>query len=367
MKHNPKNERIKRKYFVFLEQAKRQSVASVDAVAMAIDRFEVYTKYKDFNAFHFEQAVGFKKYLARQNNQRTGQPLSKATLNSTLRHLKAFYQWLSQQVGYKSRLNYTDIEYFNLSEKEVRIATAKRIRPVPTIEQINHVLEIMPTKAVVQRRDRALIAFTLLSGARDSAIASMRLRHIDLSSDCIHQDAREVKTKNSKTITSYFFPVDDEIRQIVTAWIDELKNEHLFGLDDPLFPKTVIQLNKQHSFEASGIKKEAWATANPIRAIFKQAFTSAGLDYFNPHSFRNTLAALGEQICQTPEEFKAWSQNLGHNQVLTTFFSYGEVQPQKQSEIFQKLKKPKTGNEASSDEALVRVIMKAMKDNALIG
>jgi len=126
-------------------------------------------------------------------------------------------------------------------------------------------------------------------------------------------------------------------------------------------------LNKQHSFEASGIKKEPWATANPIRVIFKQAFTSAGLDYFNPHSFRNTLATLGEQICQTPEEFKAWSQNLGHNQVLTTFLSYGEVQPQKQSEIFQKLKEPKTENEASSDEALARVIVKAMKDNALIG
>ena len=367
MKHNPKNERIKRQYFVFLEQAKRQSVASVDAVAMAISRFEIYTRYKGFNAFHFEQAVGFKKHLARQNNQQTGQPLSKATLNSTLRHLKAFFQWLSQQAGYKSRLNYTDMEYFNLSEKEVRIATAKRIRPVPTIEQINHVLKTMPTKTVVQRRDRALIAFTLLSGARDSAIASMRLRHIDLSSDCVHQDAREVKTKNSKTITSYFFPVGDEIRQIVTAWLDELKNEHLFGLDDPLFPKTAIQLNKQHSFEASGIKKEPWATANPIRVIFKQAFTSAGLDYFNPHSFRNTLATLGEQICQTPEEFKAWSQNLGHNQVLTTFLSYGEVQPQKQSEIFQKLKEPKTENEASSDEALARVIVKAMKDNALIG
>ena len=27
----------------------------------------------------------------------------------------------------------------------------------------------------------------------------------------------------------------------------------------------------------------------------------------------------------TPEEFKAWSQNLGHEQVLTTFSSYGQV------------------------------------------
>jgi hypothetical protein len=28
---------------------------------------------------------------------------------------------------------------------------------------------------------------------------------------------------------------------------------------------------------------------------------------------------LGERTCKTPEEFKAWSQNLSREQVLTTF------------------------------------------------
>src|SRR5688500_9237203 len=45
----------------------------------------------------------------------------------------------------------------------------------------------------------------------------------------------------------------------------------------------------------------------------------------NPHSFRKTLALLGGQQCKTPEEYKAWSQNLGHEHVLTTFCSYGDV------------------------------------------
>ncbi len=340
MKHNPNNERIKRKYFIFLQEAKRQSEASVDAVAMALSRFEVYTKYRDFKAFHFEQAVGFKKYLAAQNNQQTGKPLSKATLHSTLRHLKAFFQWLSQQVGYKSRLNYTDTEYFNLSEKDARVATAKRTRPIPTIEQIMHVIHLMPTKTVVQRRNQALVAFTLLSGARDSAIASMKLKHVDFSTNSVIQDAREVNTKFSKTFTSYFFPVDDEIRLIVERWVKYLREDLLYGNDDPLFPKTMMQQNKDMAFEASGVKKECWASADAIRRIFRESFERAGLPYFNPHSFRNTLVGLGERICQTPEEFKAWSQNLGHEQVLTTFYSYGEVQPQKQSEIFQALALP---------------------------
>ena len=35
-----------------------------------------------------------------------------------------------------------------------------------------------------------------------------------------------------------------------------------------------------------------------------------GLPY-NPHSFRKTLAQFGEQVCETPEAFKAWSQIPG--------------------------------------------------------
>jgi integrase len=61
---------------------------------------------------------------------------------------------------------------------------------------------------------------------------------------------------------------------------------------------------------------------------------------FNPHSFRHALAMVGERTCKTPEDFKAWSQNLGHEQVLTTFASYGEVSPHRQAEIIKGLARP---------------------------
>ena len=35
----------------------------------------------------------------------------------------------------------------------------------------------------------------------------------------------------------------------------------------------------------------------------------------------------------SPEEMKAWSQNLGHSDVLTTFTSYGTVPLHRQSEL----------------------------------
>lgn len=48
-------------------------------------------------------------------------------------------------------------------------------------------------------------------------------------------------------------------------------------------------------------------------------FEAIGMPRSNPHSFRHALALLGERTCRIPEEFKAWSQNLGYEQVLITF------------------------------------------------
>lgn len=336
-KYNPENERIKRKYFAYLKEAKRHSEPSVDAAAKALNRFEEYTRHRNFKAFHFEQAIAFKRHLAEQTGQRSGEKLSKATLHATLTQLKQFFFWLAGQAGYKARLQYSDADYFNLSEKDTRVATAQRERKAPTLEQVRHVIHSMPAGSEIERRNRALVAFTLLTGARDSAIASMKLKHVDLNIGCVHQDAREVKTKFSKTFTTYFFPVGEEIKDIVADWVQFLRKEKLWGNEDPLFPATRLALGTSQQFEASGLERKQWNTAGPIRSIFREAFERAGVTYFNPHSLRKTLARLGEMVCQSPEEFKAWSQNLGHEQVLTTFTSYGSVATERQGAIIQGL------------------------------
>jgi integrase len=340
--HNPNNERIKHQYFAFLKEAKRQSEASVDACAAALNRFEMSTRNRDFKAFHFEQAIAFKRHLAEQMAQRSGQRLSKATLHSTLTHLKRFFQWLAVQPGYKSRLQYSDAEYFNLSEKDVRVATAHRLQKAPTLAQVKHVIRSMPANSEIELRDRALIAFTILTGARDSAIASFKLKHVDLADNCVIQDAREVKTKFSKTFPTYFFEVGNEVRQIVVDWVAHLRETRLWGNDDPLFPATSVTLGKNRQFEVSGLDRRHWGSASPIRTIFREAFTKAGLPYFNPHSFRHTLVRLGQEVCQSPEEFKAWSQNLGHEKALTTFLSYGEVAQDRQGQIIRNLGSPRS-------------------------
>jgi site-specific recombinase XerC len=170
--------------------------------------FEKSTGHKDFRLFRPEQAQSYKRRLTEAANPKTGKPLAKATVASRLASLKAFFQWLALQPGCKSRLNYSDAEYFNPSASDARIAKAPREKHVPTIEQVRHVLSVMPTGSDMELRDRALVAFALLSGARDSAIASLSLRHLDLARRRVCQDPSQgVRTKFAKTINSKFFPV----------------------------------------------------------------------------------------------------------------------------------------------------------------
>jgi integrase len=208
---------------------------------------------------------------------------------------------------------------------------------VPTLEQINHVLTIMPFAADLEMRNRALVAFTILTGARDGAMTGLKLKHVDIAQGLVFQDGRTVATKRGKSITTWFFPVGEEPLRIVTEWIGHLRSDLLWGNDDPLFPKTKVGVGGTGSFEALGLERDSWNSATPIREIFRAAFLQAGLPYFNPHSFRNTLAKLGEQRCANAEAFKSWSQNLGHEGVLTTLTSYGSVEPARQAEIIRSM------------------------------
>jgi integrase len=266
--------------------------------------------------------------------------LSKATLYATLTALKRFFVWLAGQPGYKSRLDYSDADYFNLTVKDARIAKATRPARVPTLDQIRHVIQSMPATTDIEQRNRALIAFTILTGARDGAIASFKIRHIDFSEDKLDQDAREVRTKFSKSFVTTFFPVGDDIRVVVGDWVAYLRTEKLWCLDDPLFPATKVAVGNNLRFEPVGLDRKHWSNAGPIRRIFKEAFEAVGLPYFNPHSFRKTLALRAGQECKTPEQYKAWAQNLGHEDVLTTFRSYGDVSSYRQVEIMRSFARP---------------------------
>jgi integrase/recombinase XerD len=351
-KHNPENERTKHEYAIYLKEAKRRDEATVDAALAAIHRFEAHTNFRDFKSFDRRQAIAFKQHLAEQTNARTRKPLSKSTLLSTLTALKAFFFWLADQKGYRRRIQYSDADYFNLSEREGRIGRTRLEKGVPSLEQVRRTILAMPSGDTIERRDRALLAFSLLTATRDGAVITLKLKHVDLAARRVTFDAREVDTKSGKSFVTDFYPVGDDIRAIVEEWVRYLENDLGWGPDDPLFPATRQELGPDRQFRAVGLSRKAWSTASPVRDAFRRAFAAAGLPYYSPHRIRDTISALGQKICPTVEAWKAWSQNMGHSHVTTTMTSYGPVSSQRQAELIRGLGR----GERRSKEDLVNQI-----------
>jgi site-specific recombinase XerC len=180
----------------YLKDTKGRDEATLDAVAMAIDRFKDHAKYRDFKKFDVEQARAFKAHLIVSRNARTGQPLSASTIHSTLASLKSFFAWLAQQRGYRVQMNPADAEYFNAPDNLSRVATARRFKACPTIKQVRAMLDAMPAGNEIECRDRAVIAFALLSSARDRAIVSFKLKHIDVASYAARSRRRSFGRRN---------------------------------------------------------------------------------------------------------------------------------------------------------------------------
>jgi hypothetical protein len=130
------------------------------------------------------------------------------------------------------------------------------------------------------------------------------LRHIDLEQDRLDQDARQVRTKNGKTMATWFFPTGSEIRKIGADWVEFLRSEKRFGPDDPIFPKARVENGADLELRVVGLDRAHWANANSLRNIFRTAFQGAGLPAFNPHSFRSTLVQLAYDLKLDPESFR---------------------------------------------------------------
>jgi integrase len=353
-KTNPRNDRAKRDYLVWLKEAKQRSPATVEQARHAIDRLETYTGYKDFGTFNKDQAVAFKEALLASTGCRTGKSISLATVHHVLQSVKDFLAWLHGQPHFRRRIPLADIAYLNLTAGEERQARTTSPRQYPSLEEYRTAIFAMPTTTEPERRDRALMALLLATGMRDAALVGLRLRHIFIDRNRVFQDPRDVKTKFRKAIETVFFPVGDDIASFVRNWVAFLTHEMHFGPDDPLFPKTAVAPDGQGNFAPQGLSREHWANAAPVRKVFKTAFERVGLTYVSPHSIRNTLTQLAYQLQLTPEEFKAWSQNMGHDQPLTTLNSYGHVTIERQAKIIAGLARKKP--QATPEDAMAELI-----------
>ena len=94
------------------------------------------------------------------------------------------------------------------------------------------------------------MAFILLTGARDGAVASLK--------------------------------VGDDVRLIVEGWADYLGRELLWGPKDPLFPATRMGGRPRSFVSCSPDWSRGIGAALGRFEVFRSAFAAAGLRYFRP-------------------------------------------------------------------------------------
>lgn len=365
-KYNPANERLKLKYFDYETEANGKSPKTIESIRKAMIRYEEFTSYQSFKTFSHKQAMEFKAHLLKTKN-RHGESLSLSTIAHTLAPMKEFLKWLAMQPNYKSSIRFSDIEYLNLTEKDKRGLQPNTLKQYPSAEQIRKAIETFNSKSELDRRNQALMALVFATGIRDGALIGLKLKHVNVAKKYVVQDPKEVATKFGKRIHSKFYPVGEDIHQIVIGWVRYLREEKLFSDNDPLFPKEILTHDAEMTFRGGNLSREHWQGAVAVRGIFKQAFEKAGLPYFSPHRFRDTLSALGRELCCTTEEQMAWAKNMGHESPATTFLVYGGFSPDQQFEVIERLgRKTDTITQSSGEiERALKVLNSAFSSQSV--
>jgi len=343
MKKSFQNEVMKKQFFLYLKEVKGFSKDSVDAYERAVLLWQECNENKDFSGFGKQQVRTFKDWLKSRTN-RKGESLSLTYIYNVLRRLRGFFEWLSMQPHYKSKINQVVVEYLSLSKKDTRMALQPNKREIPSIEEVIQVIESIQVGSPVDMRDRALLCFTLLTGARISAIYSLPMKAFDEEALTVDQNPKfGVKTKFSKRICTTFFPIEyTQAVDYFLEWYWYLKRQKGFRPEDPIFPKAILENGKENiSYYNTGeVEPVFWASSSSVRKIFQKRFLDAEVPYYHPHTFRHLVVKEFAKTRLTEEEKKAISQNLGHENTGTTFgsYGYGHIQEERQVDIVKNIK-----------------------------
>ena len=319
-----RNEQAKRGFFEHLRGAKGFTEASVNDYADAIGQWQTFSDNEDFATFDKTRASAYRSWLERRATKTTDGKLKLATQYHYLRRVKEFFVWLSAQPDYREKVIKADADFLRLSKKDMQVVLTSTSQNIPTLDEVKKVVESIEPTTEINMRDRALICFALITGCRISAIISLKMKSFDKQKMLIYQNPAEgVKTKNSKTILTTFFPIGwDEPRRYFVEWYEYLESKG-FGDDDPIFPATSSEIANKKGYSKDSISRSFWSVASSARKIFEKRCENAGVKYYHPHSYRHLVVSLMSKMRLTEEEKRAISLTLGHENVGTTFGAYG--------------------------------------------
>jgi integrase len=270
-RYNAANERIKYKYRVHIKRALGKDEKTIIASLKHIRELEEFMGFISFKEFNSTVAD---KYITAL----IGRGISLSYINDNLRTLKEFLRWLERQKGYKSKINYNDIDYLNISRNQRNNAKASEYKRSYTFEQIFRTIRQMPARTLVERRTKAMISLQALCGLRINELRTVRMKNlIEEDGDYfIYVTPKDMEVKFAKSRQAPFMRLPKDIVDNVIAWRDYLTTQG-FTARDPLFPQISNKFGQLNLLETR-LTHSMIKSTTCIRAIFKRAFNAAGYD-----------------------------------------------------------------------------------------
>ena len=323
-RYNAVNERAKYKYRKHLHRIAQKDEKTIIAALKHIRDYELFTDFVEFEKYNGDIAD---KYIQGMFQRKLGM----SYISDNIRTLKEFLKWLERQHGYRSKIDYNQIDYLNISRNQQNTAKAAKYSKSYSFDQIIKTIRAMPDKSNKERRDKAIISLQALCGLRIAELRTVKMESL-INEDAqyfIYVSPKNMSVKFAKTRHANFMPLPNDIIANVIEWHEYLKTLG-FKDNDPLFPVVDNRFTETNLLRQT-MRKDEIKSDTTIRDVFKKAFEYAGFEYIKPHSFRKTIARYAE--FQSPAFLNAVRQSLGHSSIDTTLSSYGQLSVAEQRSI----------------------------------
>ena len=235
------------------------------------------------------------------------------TINAYLAAIRAFYRFLhgyvrkalrTGQIGAARAGELQLLIEGVLAVAKVRVSNSPGRLPT-TVDQSRDLIQSIPTDALTDLRDRAMIALIIGCGLRRIEIVRI-LRH-----DLIHQGGQlllriQQKGHHAKDAFVVIWP---DVERIIRPWLTHSPFKHP---DSPLFPS----LSKRDMGNNNGHPAGSPLTPRSVSRIVRHRLDAIGLSDHSTHSLRHAFATIA--LSSDDVDLRDVQHALGHSQVTTT-------------------------------------------------
>jgi integrase/recombinase XerC len=254
------------------------SVHTIKAYSGDLDEFASYAGSRNWKQIDHVTIRGFLSHLYEKG-------LGKTSVARALAAVRSLYRWLAQE----------GVVEQNPAALVSTPKLAKKLPRVPTIEEMNNVLDgQMPEVAAFPERDRMMLELLYGCGIRNSELIGINTDDIRLSNEAILIHGKGKKER--------YVPFGDSVRIALAAYL-------------PARQQRLEECKKNSSALLINLRGGRLTTRSVGRIIKKIAIAKGLSPDVHPHTLRH---AFGTHMLEEGADLRAIQEMLGHERLSTT-------------------------------------------------